>query len=91
MQCIYLHVKHALNNIQGAQKISGKSSTSIDVPTENFLERKNIKQESFNACFADINGEDYWVVRLIQQTNNVESLRKRESFWQHEMDTFQPN
>ena len=90
MQCIYLHVKHALNNIQGAQKISGKSS-SIDVPTETFLEIKNVKQGSFNACFADINGEDYWVVRLIQQTNNVESLRKRESFWQHEMDTFQPN
>ena len=79
MQCIYLHVKHALNNIQGAQKISGKSS-SIDVPTETFLEIKNVKQESFNACFADINGEDYWVVRLIQQTNNVESLRKKRIF-----------
>ena len=80
MQCIYLHVKHALNIIQGAQKIPGKSSISIVVPTETFLERKNVKQESFNACFADINGEDYWVVRLIQQTNNVESLRKKRIF-----------
>ena len=80
MQCIYLHVKHALNNIQGAQKISGKNSISTDVPTETFLERKNVKQESFNACFADINGEDYWVVRLIRQTNNAESLRKKRIF-----------
>ena len=80
MQCIYLHVKHALNIIQGAQKISGKSSISIVVPTEAFLERKNVKQESFNACFADIDGEDYWLVRLIQQTNNVESLRKKRIF-----------
>ena len=32
-----------------------------------------------------------WEVRLIHQTNNVEELRKRKSFWQHELDTFQPN
>ena len=30
-------------------------------------------------------------MRLIDQTDNVEDLRKRESFWQHELDTFQPN
>ena len=30
-------------------------------------------------------------MRLIDQTYNVEELRKRESFWQHELDTFQPN
>ena len=30
-------------------------------------------------------------MRLIDQTDNVEELRKRESFWQHELDTFQWN
>ena len=30
-------------------------------------------------------------MRLFDQTDNVEDLRKRESFWQHELDTFQPN
>ena len=30
-------------------------------------------------------------MRLIDQTDNVEDLRKSESFWQHELDTFQPN
>ena len=30
-------------------------------------------------------------MRLIDQTDNVEDLRKRESFWQHELETFQPN
>ena len=34
---------------------------------------------------------DDWEVRLIDQTDDVEDLRKTESFWQHEMDTFQPN
>ena len=59
----------------------------------NFLKRKKVKQESFNAHFAEVNhnGEDDWQVRLIEQTDNVEELRKRESFWQHELDTFQPN
>ena len=28
---------------------------------------------------------------LINQTNNVEEFRKRKYFWQHELDTFQPN
>ena len=34
---------------------------------------------------------DDWEVRLTDQTDDVEDLRKTESFWQHEMDTFQPN
>ena len=59
----------------------------------NFLKRKKVKQESFNAHFAEVNhnGEDSLDVRLIDQTDNVEELRKRESFWQHELDTFQLN
>ena len=30
-------------------------------------------------------------ILLIDQSNNIEELRKKESFWQHELDTFQPN
>ena len=52
-----------------------------------------MKQESFNARFAEANhiGEGDWKVRLVDQTDNVEDLKKRESFWQHELETFQPN
>ena len=52
-----------------------------------------MKQESFNVHFAeaDHNGEEDWEVKLIDQTDNVEDLRKRESFWQHELENFQPN
>ena len=45
-----------------------------------FIRPENLKCSSEN-----------WEVRLIDQTDNVEELRKRESFWQHELDTFQPN
>ena len=59
----------------------------------NFLKRKKVKQESLNAHFAeaDHNGEEDGEVKLNDQTDNVEDLRKRESFWQHELETFQPN
>ena len=41
-----------------------------------------MKQELVNAHFAEANynGEEDWEVRLINQTDNVEDLRKRESF-----------
>ena len=60
---------------------------------QKLFERKKVKQESFNAHFAEVNhnGEDDWEVRLIDQTDNVEELRKRESLWQHEPDNFQSN
>ena len=55
--------------------------------------KKKVKQELFNAHFAEVNqnGEDDWEVKLIDQTDNVEELRKRESFWQHELNIFQPD
>ena len=63
------------------------------MPTETFLKEKKVKRESFNAHYAKVNhnGEDDWEVSLIDQTDNLEDLRKRESFWQHELNTFQPN
>ena len=56
------------------------------------FEKKNVKQELFNAHFAEANhnGEEDWEVRSFDQTNNVEDLRKRESFWQLELETFLP-
>ena len=57
------------------------------------MKRKKDKQESFNAHFTDVdhNGGNDWEVRLIDQTGNVKGLRKRESSWQHELDTFHSN
>ena len=53
--------------------------------------RKNMKveQESFHVHFADVihSGEGDWEVRLIDQSDSTEDLRKRESIWQHELDS----
>ena len=32
-----------------------------------------------------------WEIPLIDQTGSVDNLRRRESFWQYELDTFKPN
>ena len=56
---------------------------TIDVPTENFWKEKKVKQELFNAHFAEVNhnGEDDWEVRLIDQTDNVEELLSGNMSW----------
>ena len=33
----------------------------------------------------------HWEIALIDQTESVDDLRRRESFWQSKLDTFQPN
>ena len=49
-----------------------------------------VKQESFHVYFADgvYSREDYWEVRLIDQSDSTKDLRKRVSFWQYELDIF---
>ena len=58
----------------------------------NFLKGKEVKQESFHAHYEETghNGESDWEFILIDQADSVEDLRKRESFWQHELNTFKP-
>ena len=52
-----------------------------------------VKQESCQAHFEDgvLSGEGDWEVRLIDPSESTEDLRKRESFWQHEINIFQLN
>ena len=59
----------------------------------NYCKNRNVKQKLFHAHFADdiYGGEGDWEVRLIDQSDSPEDLKKKESFWQHELDTFQPN
>ena len=59
----------------------------------NFLRNEKVKQESFHAHFTEglHQEESDWEVRLIDQEVSVDDVRRRESYWQHELDTFQPN
>ena len=54
--------------------------------------KKNIKitQESFHAHFGkeSHNGESDWLVTLVDQADSTEELRRKESFWQYELNTF---
>ena len=59
----------------------------------NFIKRNTVKQASFHAHFGDdrYHGMSDWEIILIDQTESVDDLRRRESFRQYELDTFQPN
>ena len=49
----------------------------------NYCKNMKVKQESFHAHVADgvRSGEGDWEVRLINQSDSTEDLRKGESFW----------
>ena len=57
------------------------------------MRNKKVKQESFHAHFTEglHQGESNWEVRLIDQGVSVDDVRRREFYWQHELDTYQPN
>ena len=59
----------------------------------NFIKGNTVKQVSFHAHFEDDKhrGMSDWKITLIDQTYNADDLKRRESFWQYELDTFQPN
>ena len=67
------------NNYKSAHRILIKGNT--------------VKQGSFHACFEDDkhHGIRDWEITLIDETDSVDNLRRRESFWQYELDTFQSN
>ena len=58
-----------------------------------FIKGNTVKRVSFHAHFKD--GKHHsmsdWGTTFIDETDSVDDLRRRESFWQYELDTFQPN
>ena len=59
----------------------------------NFIKGNTVKQASFHAHFDDdkYHGMSDWEIALINQAESVEDLRRRVSFWEYQLDTFQPN
>ena len=59
----------------------------------NYINGNTVKEASFRAHFEDDkhHGMSDWEIALIEQTESVGDLRRRESIWQYELDTFQPN
>ena len=91
MLCIFFNAKHVPNNTQVVLKVSDAGLTITSQPIGITL--NTVKQASFHAHFEDDkhHGMSDWEITLIDQTESVDNLRRRESFWQYELDTFQPN
>ena len=59
----------------------------------NFINGNTVKQASLHAHFKDDkhHGVSDMEITLIDQTESKDDLKRRESFWQYKLDTFQPN
>ena len=57
------------------------------------MRNKKVKEESFRDHFVEglHQGESDWEVKLTDQGVSVDDVRRRESYWQHELETFQLN
>ena len=57
----------------------------------NFLKGNTVKQASFHAHCEDDKHHGISDWEITHQAESVDDLRRRESFWWYELDTFQPN
>ena len=71
---IFFHSKHVANNTQVVLKVSHR----------NIIKGNIVKQASFHAHFEDdkYHGMSDSEITLTDQTECVDDLRRRESFWQ---------
>ena len=60
---------------------------------QRYESNKKVSQELFHAHFSKEGhcGISDWEFLLIDQTEDINILRKREMFWQYKLDTFEPN
>ena len=78
----------------------GSTDPSFRVRVNNYeacyrkhISGKLVPQASFHTHFAqeDHNGMDDWEFTLIDRSTNLPSVRRREFYWQYELNTFHPD
>ena len=70
------------NYNSGARKLSKAYPNNCNVYKEQFHRLFNSERH---------NGMEDWKITIIDRAENVLELRRRESYWQHRLDTFIPN
>ena len=85
--------KHARNNTQLVLKVFALDLTITSQLIGVLWKGTLSKKASFRTHFEDDkhHGISNWEITLIDQTESVDDLRGRESFWQYEINIFQPN
>ena len=90
---VYLYsCKACLKQYTGSTESFRSRFSNYKLVHRSFIKGNTVKQASFHAYFEDDkHGIGDWEITLIDQTDSVDDLRRQESFWQYELDTFQPN
>ena len=74
------------------RKVSDLDLTIISHPIGILLKGISSNNHHFTVTLRMINhGMSDWEITLIDQAENLDDLRRRESFWQYETNTFQSN
>ena len=89
MLCIFFSCKVCSKQYTGSTESFQSRFNNYKSTHRNFIKRNTVKQASFHAHFEDDkhHGISDWEITLIDQTDSVDDLRRRE----YELDTFQPN
>ena len=77
-------------------KVSSKivfsaTSTYWTSKEKRYFTEKNLIEENTFLINEGHNGIEDWKITIIDRAENVLELRRRESYWQHRLDTFIPN
>ena len=91
MLCIFFHARHARNNRQVVLKVFDLDLTIKNQPIGVSLKGIPSDKRHFTLILKMKNIMVQVEITLIDQTDSVDDLRRRESFWPYELDTFQPN
>ena len=88
-----LHAKHVVNNIQLVQKIFDQATQLQMYPQKVFERQKKLNKSHFTLFLQKqiIMVKMIDEVRLIDQADNSEEPRRKESFRKQKLGTFQPN
>ena len=77
--CIFFHEKYVQNNTQVVLKVSDLDSRITSQPIGISLKVNTVKQASFHAWLEDDkHGMSDWEITLIDQTDSVDDLKRRE-------------
>ena len=93
MLCIFFSCKACSKQYTGRTESFRSRFNSYKSAHRSFIKGNTVKQVSFPARFEDDkhHGTSDWEITLIDKKDSVDDRRRRESSWQYELDTFQPN
>ena len=89
LECKSCYKQYVGSSITPFRDRFNNSKTGATKVSKVYPKKCNVYQEQFHRHFN--NGMEDWKITIIDRAENVLGLRRRESYWQHSLNTFIPN